>query len=833
MPLTMTLGVPRPSLRSLLCGLAAGLMLLGVLAVAAPSRASAAPTPMTALLLGSTVESGTAVGGGSESLEQQQAEADGYTVTVVSDSTWQSWTEAQFASYQLIIIGDHGTGCADTVDTGSVADSNAATWEPAVMDSGGNKVLIGADPTRHYELGSAPYAPQLEKNGLAYAGAVSSATGVYMDLGCTYDNATPGTAVPILDGLSTQGPRQFTVVGENSNTLPKAACDTGVNIVASTGPTSGLSDADLSNWDCSVHEAFTSYPLDYTPLALAPTSSGFPSEYCANDVETDTQACGSPYILVSGGGVSVSSDISLSPASQDAATSFESPGHATVTATLDGGSAESGQPITFTIASGPDSGQTQTIDADSNGQATFTIDNSGAPGTDSVSASFTDASGNVERALASVNFQGASQVSASAQDLTGTEQTALGDPAVATFTDPSNSIPGSGWNATVSWGDGSSSSSGTVSPTGASGPYSVNANHTYTAPGVYTVTVTITDASNSADTTTVTSTATISKGQLAVNAQAINPSQGVSFTGQVATFTNTDLSTTASSYAATINWGDGTSSSAGTATAVSGTPGSFTVSGSHTYSTSGTYTMTVTVTGGDNPDTTASGQSTVTVTSTLLTVTGRGTLTLPTETLTGTLATIRYGTTSAPASGFKAAINWGDGATGTGTITGSDGSYTVTGSHTFAGAGPYPVTVTVTDPAHGTGSATTTVIVPSTVAALSLPATISAKRLLCGIKRHRKCTGETILGTFRGSGNAAWNVSISKSGKGSVALGRLTRSVSAGRTSLVFKVTNRSQSKRLYKLIKKHRLNQLTVQQVFTNAVGASSRTTLFTRVTR
>jgi hypothetical protein len=48
-----------------------------------------------------------------------------------------------------------------------------------------------------------------------------------------------------------------------------------------------------------------------------------------------------------------------------------------------------------------------------------------------------------------------------------------------------------------------------------------------------------------------------------------------------------------SDYSATINWGDGTASSAGTISAGSG--GQFAVSGSHTYAALGPHTVTVTI----------------------------------------------------------------------------------------------------------------------------------------------------------------------------------------------------------------------------------------------
>jgi len=265
----------------------------------AARRLLASASSPRALILGSTVTPGSATDGSGVSLEQQGAEADGFSVTVASDSEWETMTAAQFRAYQVLIIGD--PTCSETVGAGTQALQSAATWEPVVMSSGGNKVLIGTDPTYHNDGPSGVQRGDLlEANGIAYAGAVSGATGIYLDLSCSYDSSPGATPVPILDGLSTFGSGQFTVTGEGSI----GACATAVNIVASTGPTTGLTDSNLSNWNCSVHEAFDKFGADYTPLALAPNGSGFPSDFCANDVDTKALACGSPYILVSGVGVS-------------------------------------------------------------------------------------------------------------------------------------------------------------------------------------------------------------------------------------------------------------------------------------------------------------------------------------------------------------------------------------------------------------------------------------------------------------------------------------------------------------------------------------------------
>ncbi len=51
---------------------------------------------------------------------------------------------------------------------------------------------------------------------------------------------------------------------------------------------------------------------------------------------------------------------------------------------------------------------------------------------------------------------------------------------------------------------------------------------------------------------------------------------------------------------------------------------------------------------------------------------------------TGAVATVHDPGSTDPASAFTATIDWGDGTTTAGTVTGSNGNYTVSGSHTYA-----------------------------------------------------------------------------------------------------------------------------------------------------
>src|SRR5262249_8217855 len=80
------------------------------------------------------------------------------------------------------------------------------------------------------------------------------------------------------------------------------------------------------------------------------------------------------------------------------------------------------------------------------------------------------------------------------------------------------------------------------------------------------------------------------------------------------------------------------------------------------------------------------------------------------QVFSGTVAT--FDDTGFPgnvAGDFAAAIDWGDGQTTGGTVSGGNGSaFTVTGSHAYAAAGQDTVKVTLADDAPGTVKATAT-----------------------------------------------------------------------------------------------------------------------------
>ena len=170
----------------------------------------------------------------------------------------------------------------------------------------------------------------------------------------------------------------------------------------------------------------------------------------------------------------------------------------------------------------------------------------------------------------------------------------------STFTDPGFPVGGSAetYTATINWGDGTTSPGTlTTTPGGPGVPTSgtISGTHTYATHGDYTATVTVLDSLGQQGSGTL-SVLDIPPTVAAGPAQTVNQGSPVVV---AATFNDPgfEAGATAASYAATIEWGDGTTSP-GTVTVKpgsTGVPTTGTVSGSHIYSDQGNYTVTVLV----------------------------------------------------------------------------------------------------------------------------------------------------------------------------------------------------------------------------------------------
>src|SRR5262249_35655657 len=103
---------------------------------------------------------------------------------------------------------------------------------------------------------------------------------------------------------------------------------------------------------------------------------------------------------------------------------------------------------------------------------------------------------------------------------------------VGAFTDADGGAAAGDYTATITWGDGATSS-GMVAANG-SGGFSISGTHTYAEEGSQTVKVQVSDAGGSS--VTVTSTATVQDALLSLSAITFTTSLGQTFSGNLATF---------------------------------------------------------------------------------------------------------------------------------------------------------------------------------------------------------------------------------------------------------------------------------------------------------
>ncbi len=295
--------------------------------------------------------------------------------------------------------------------------------------------------------------------------------------------------------------------------------------------------------------------------------------------------------------------------------------------------------------------------------------------------------------------------------VTAVEGADSGVQTVATFTDPAGAEALTDYSATIDWGDGTTADAGTISYDATSHTFTVQGSHTYAEEGGATITVTLTH--DAAPDATVTSQASVSDAAVAAtggfSVAAVEGSDSGLQT--VATFTDPAGPEALADYAATIDWGDGTTADAGVITYDAASQ-VFTVQGSHTYAEEGGYSITVTLTHDTAPSATAT--STATVADAALHARGKAVHAVEGTALERTLlATFTDDDPNATAGLFTATVDWGDGSSGPAKVRRTDkrGVFQVLGGHTYASAGSYTVTVDVTDQGGSTAEVTSTATV--------------------------------------------------------------------------------------------------------------------------
>jgi hypothetical protein len=208
---------------------------------------------------------------------------------------------------------------------------------------------------------------------------------------------------------------------------------------------------------------------------------------------------------------------------------------------------------------------------------------------------------------------------------------------------------------------------------------------------------------------TLTAGLTLVQTSQADTGMNITVSEGHPFSGRVAT-TNCAINS------ATINWGDGTPTSAGRD---AGDPSG--VVGDHTYAEEGAYTGTVTYSSSCLRTGLVHFQASVA--DAQLTATGRDVSGTQGQALSETVAHLADADPGAAASDDTATIIWGDGSSSPGTVTAAGGGgFDVAGAHTYSGSGTYTVTTSIAD----AGGATATASGRASIAAVTTSTTTTS-----------------------------------------------------------------------------------------------------------
>jgi hypothetical protein len=295
---------------------------------------------------------------------------------------------------------------------------------------------------------------------------------------------------------------------------------------------------------------------------------------------------------------------------------------------------------------------------------------------------------------------------------------------VAQFTADETGAPGN-FTVSINWGDGSAATGGTVQETSTPGTYNVLASHPYADEGTYTIVSTVTDTvqTSSADDSGTAPEATITEGDSpTLSAQNVNVDEGQAFSGSTLNFTQS-FDNSASDFSAIIDWGDGTTPTAGTV--VRNSAGSYSVNGTHTYTEEGSFPISTTVNDDSPSSLAATGVSAATVADAPLTATA---VTLnPQEGVPSSNVIVATFTDPDPTDGehmadYSATISWGDGATSAGVIgkcnatcVGGVAAFKVRGSHTYTEGCTCAVVVNISDEGGATAVANSTANVADSV----------------------------------------------------------------------------------------------------------------------
>jgi hypothetical protein len=326
------------------------------------------------------------------------------------------------------------------------------------------------------------------------------------------------------------------------------------------------------------------------------------------------------------------------------------------------------------------------VTTDALGNAVFTFTYAPFPREPFVTATATDAAGDTSEFSAAVTKVTVHGALTSPRLREGVPFTGV----MGSYIDGQPAAAAAFYSAVIDWGDGSSSP-GVVE--GVDGGFDVVGSHTYQEEGSYTFFVTILQVPGLAG--LLRGDLTVAEAPLHGIAKSLTGLEETPVGGVVGSFEDADPFAFAGEYAATVDWGD-TTTSPGTIQADGA--GFDVLAADHTYALEGSYPITVTVTVVDA----LSGlrtviNSTATISDAPLVGNSVTLNVLHHEKFAGTVASFTDSDPAAAATDYQATITWDDGSTTSGTISGT-GPFKVSGGHTFhTFAGTHTIQVVITD----------------------------------------------------------------------------------------------------------------------------------------
>ncbi|KFE71575.1 immunoglobulin-like domain-containing protein [Hyalangium minutum] len=232
----------------------------------------------------------SSVNGGMDSREAQAVRtySPSTEIHVKTPDEWRAMTAQQFMEYRALIIGD--AACQSGTAALDAAVESRSRWG-AIVDS--NVVIISSDPSSN----NTDFLVDNAINSVV-VDSIQYRTGMYIALGCAYQNAPANTVVTLLEPFGT-----FKVQG-----VPGCARSAHMFQMSPVTLSNGVyDDALIGLGECAARSVFTQYPdHTFSHAAIATRTSGPPlpgeKEYLDYQIDwgTPTAFHGAPYVLVRG-----------------------------------------------------------------------------------------------------------------------------------------------------------------------------------------------------------------------------------------------------------------------------------------------------------------------------------------------------------------------------------------------------------------------------------------------------------------------------------------------------------------------------------------------------